>query len=76
MIKQFNVKQFILSFACSQLKCQSTQFKCQRVLSLSIYRTTSGAAAPGQSGPRGNGNEGVLCISKTSRCTVASPSVV
>ena len=36
--------------------------------------TLSGATTPDQSGPRSNGNEGVLCIPQNSSITGASPS--
>ena len=39
-----------------------------------IDRTLSGATTPGQSEPRSNHNEGVLCIPQSSSITEASPS--
>ena len=38
-----------------------------------IDRTLSGATTPGQSGPRSNGNEGVLHIPQSFSITGASP---
>ena len=37
-------------------------------------RALSGATIPGQSGPRSNGNEGVLCIPPNSSITGTLPS--
>ena len=39
-----------------------------------IDRTLSGATTLGQSGPEGNGNEGMLCIPQSSSITGTSPS--
>ena len=50
---------------CTQFKCQSSIWPMGRIL--------SGATTPGQSGPRSNINETVLCIPKSSSITGASP---
>ena len=41
---------------------------------LPINRTLSGTTTPGLSGPGSDGNEGVLCISRSSSITGSSPS--
>ena len=64
MIKQFNFKQFNLACHLFALSLNVKQF----------YRTLTGATTPGQSGPRGNGNEGTLNIPQNSSITRASPS--
>ena len=50
--------------------CRKTQFSSF----LPIVRTLSGATTLGQSGPRSNGNEGVLHIPQSSSITGTSPS--
>ena len=47
-----------------------TQFKCQTP----IDRTLTGATTPGQSGPRNDANERILCILQSSSINGVSPS--
>ena len=56
-----------MSFVC-------TEFKCQTVLFETIDRTVSRATTPGQSRPRSNGNEGILCIPQSFSVTGPSSS--
>ena len=54
-----------IQFVCNQLKCQTSIWP--------IDRTLSGVTTPGQSGPRSNGNAGVLCIPQSTSITGSSP---
>ena len=51
-----------------------TQFKWSNSSIWTIDRTLSSATSPGQSRPRSNGNERVLCIPRSSSITRALPS--
>ena len=57
-------------------KFQTIQFSISTQFSSiwPIDRTLSGATIPGQSGPRSDGNKGVLCIPQSSSITETSPS--
>ena len=79
MTKQFYFKQFVLAYIrSSNIKTvlfQGIQFNISTQLSfiLPTGRTILGATTPGQSGPRSNGNEEVLCILQSSSITRTSP---
>ena len=70
------ITQFKQTVKCKNSSFQTIQFRiCSQFSSIwHIDRTLSGASTPGQSGPRSDGNEGVLCILQSTEITEASPS--
>ena len=76
MSKQFNFKQSNLTWIYSlniQLKVKKGNSKKFILVFIFTHKMTlSGATTSGQTGPRSDGNEGVLCIPQSSSITEAS----